>query len=83
MSTSSGREAFRAALSQRLEAERELADLRGDEYAVDLDLGIAWDIGAPAPQLLANERMVFVVFYLREPAPWVGRHLGAGRQPGR
>jgi hypothetical protein len=73
MSTSSGRDAFRAALSQRLEAERELADLRGDEYAVDLDLSITWDIGAPLPHLLANERKVFVVFYLSEPAPgWDG-----------
>lgn len=73
MSSSSGRDAFRAALKQRLEAERELAALHGDEYAVEFDLGIAWDIGAPAPQLLANERKVFLVFYLSEPAPgWDG-----------
>lgn len=73
MSTSSGGDAFWAATKQALEAERELADLRGDEYAVDLDLGITSDIGAPTPQLLANEHKVFLAFYLSEPAPgWDG-----------
>jgi hypothetical protein len=56
-----------------LAAEREAARLTGDQYAVDVDIGLTWDIGAPLPQLLANGRRTFLLFYLylRDPG-WDG-----------
>jgi hypothetical protein len=39
----------------------------GDE--LELDLGVAWDIGAPLPHQLASEGRTFLIFYLRDPVP--------------
>ncbi|MGH9252474.1 MAG: hypothetical protein ACRD0W_23575 [Acidimicrobiales bacterium] len=62
-----------AALDAKLEAEREIARLSGQPHAVDLDLGLEWDIGAPLPHLLASEGRTFLVFYLKDtPAGWDG-----------
>jgi hypothetical protein len=49
-------------------AERDLARLRGDEYAVPVDLGVQWDTDAPLPYVLAASGRVLVLFYLRVPS---------------
>ena len=69
IATTPDQDEWRAALVERLDAEREVARLAGDEYAVELDLGAAWDTGAPLPHLIASERRTFLVFYLRDPVP--------------
>jgi hypothetical protein len=56
-----------AALDAKLDAERDVARLAGESYAVDLDLGLEWDIGAPLPHLLAIERRTFLVFSVKDP----------------
>jgi hypothetical protein len=62
-----------AAEDEVLVAERELARVIGDEYAVELDLGLTWSIGAPLPHVLANGGRAFVLFYLADPDPsWDG-----------
>ncbi|HMG29154.1 MAG TPA: hypothetical protein VK585_03415 [Jiangellaceae bacterium] len=62
------------ALDRQLDAERDVARLAGGQYAVDLDIGLVWDIGAPLPHLLASERRTFLVFYLSDTPPgWDGR----------
>ena len=56
-----------------LVAEREAARAASDEYAVELSLGLVWDIGAPLPHLLANGHRAFVLFYLSMGNPeWDG-----------
>jgi hypothetical protein len=56
-----------------LAAEREVARLAGEQYAVEEDIGLAWDSGAPLPHLLANGHRVFLLFYLADPDPdWDG-----------
>jgi len=65
--------AYHGAYREQVDAERRLAELRGEEYAIEIDLGWAWDAGAPLPHLLASERKVYIVCYLREPVPgWDG-----------
>ncbi|MCL2091171.1 MAG: hypothetical protein FWH11_08130 [Micrococcales bacterium] len=64
---------FRSAQQEVLTAERELAETTGDEYAVPLDLGMAWSTGAPVPHVLASGRKAYVLFYLHDPDPdWDG-----------
>jgi hypothetical protein len=40
------------AFMAQIAAERNLAWVRGDRYAVPIDLEIAWDVGAPLPHVL-------------------------------
>ena len=47
-----------------LTAERETARTAGRQYAVEIDLGIQWDIGAPLPFLISNGRRAAVLFHL-------------------
>jgi hypothetical protein len=64
---------LRAAESELLAAEREMARAAGGEHAVELDIELPWDIGAPLPQLLANDYRTFLVFHLSDPDPdWDG-----------
>jgi hypothetical protein len=64
---------LRAAHEKVLAAERDVADAAGDEYAVEMTLGLVWDIGAPLPHLLANGHNTYVLFYLADPDPaWDG-----------
>jgi hypothetical protein len=60
---------LRAAQEDVLAEEREVSRASGDEYAVELDLGLAWSTGAPRPHLLANGREAYVLFYLTNPDP--------------
>jgi hypothetical protein len=65
--------ALRAADQEVLAAEREVAKIAGDEYAVELDLELAWDVGAPLPHLLADGHKTYLLFYLANPDPdWDG-----------
>src|SRR5262245_55456032 len=58
-------------------AERELARVAGDEYAVELDLPLRWDTGAPMPHLLADGRRAYLLFYLADVDPgWDGTSVG-------
>lgn len=41
------------------------AAAQGEEYAVPLDIGLQWDVGAPMPQLLSSGLRSFVAFYLQ------------------
>ena len=65
-SSRSGWAELDAAERQVLAAERELAHAAGDEYAVELNIGLAWDIGAPLPHLVANGHRTYVLFYLAD-----------------
>ena len=66
-------EEFSAACDQIKVAERDLARLRGEEYAVPVDLGVQWDTGAPLPYVLAASGRVLALFYLSVPSPgWDG-----------
>jgi hypothetical protein len=74
---------WEAALDAQLDAERDVARLTGKPFAVDLDLRLEWDVGAPLPHLLASEGRTFLVFYLKEtPERWDGTWCHGG-QPGR
>ena len=66
-------EELSAAWDQIKVAERDLARLRGEEYATPVDLGVQWDTGAPLPHVLAASGRVLVLFYLSVPSPgWDG-----------
>jgi hypothetical protein len=58
-----------AAELEALAAEREVARLAGDEYAVELDFPLPWDTGAPLPHLLADGHRAFLLFHLADPDP--------------
>lgn len=54
-------------------SERQLARVTDDQYAVELDLGMAWSVGAPSPHLIANSLRAYVLFFLEDPDPdWDG-----------
>jgi hypothetical protein len=58
---------------QMLAAEREVARIAGDEYAVELNFELPWSTGAPLPHLLANGHKTYLLFYLANPDPdWDG-----------
>lgn len=67
-------DALRAAHDEVIAAEREVARLRGEQYAVELTDVAEWDIGAPLPHVLAANGTVILVYYLRtQPDPdWDG-----------
>jgi hypothetical protein len=75
-----------AAESAYLGLERELAALKGEEYAVPLDFPVKWDAGAPLPHVIQNDYKTFLTFYLGVPDPnWDGTYVtikdpGAGTE---
>jgi hypothetical protein len=65
-----------AAHEQRLEAERDLAAARGEQYARVIDIGPRWDAGAPLPHLVSNGSRAFVVCLASQPDPgWDGTYV--------
>ena len=42
-------------------AERALAAARGEQYAEEIDIGVAWDAGAPLPHVLTNGSRTLIV----------------------
>lgn len=51
---------------EELAAQREVARLRGQPYAEEIDFPVRWDIGAPSPHLLMNEGRALVLFVVRD-----------------
>jgi hypothetical protein len=50
--------------------EREAARLRGDEYAVEIEVDAPIDVGAPSPSVIAHEHAgTYVVYFSREDSP--------------
>ena len=53
--------ALRAAHAGQLQAERDLAAARGEQYAQVIDIGPRWNGGAPLPHLISNGSRAFIV----------------------
>lgn len=67
---------WRGAWEAQLQAERDLAAARGEQYAKVIDIGPRWDIGAPLPHLISNGSRVFVVCLASVPDPdWDGTYV--------
>jgi hypothetical protein len=65
-----------AAHEQLLQAERDLAAARGEQYAQVIDIGPRWDDGAPLPHLMRNGSRTFVVCLASQPDPdWDGTYV--------
>jgi hypothetical protein len=60
-------EEFRSAEAAVMQAERDLAAAKGEEYAVPIDFPVQWCSGAPLPHLIQNDSKTFLVFLLRLP----------------
>jgi hypothetical protein len=68
--------AWLAARDNELAAERALAAHRGEPYAVVIDIGVRWDIGAPLPHLVTNGSRATVICRVGEPDPgWDGTYV--------
>jgi hypothetical protein len=66
-------EEFRAAREAVLQAERNLAAAKGEEYAVAVKFPVCWDTGAPLPYLLQNDYRTFLAVFLQDFDPdWDG-----------
>ena len=66
-------EALREAWEQQLQAERDLAAARGEQYARVIDLGPRWDAGAPLPHLITNRSRAFIACLASQRDPsWDG-----------
>ena len=79
-------QAWRTAWEQQLQAERDLAAARGEQYATVIDIGPRWDIGAPLPHLVGDGSRAFVACMASVPDPdWDGtlcaRGIARGRAP--
>jgi hypothetical protein len=69
-------EEFSAACNAVLQAERNLATAKGEEYAVPIEFPVCWDTGAPLPYLLQNDYRTFLAFFLQDVDPnWDGTHV--------
>jgi hypothetical protein len=65
-----------AAHERQLQAERDLAAARGEQYAQVIDIDPLWDVGAPLPHLISNGSRAFVVCLARQPDPdWDGTYV--------
>jgi len=59
-----------------LTVERELAEVRGEEFAIPAEFPVRWDIGAPMPFLVKNDHKTFLIFYVRVDDPnWDGTYV--------
>ena len=67
------KEPYQELADEELRLEREIAALKGEEYAIPADFPVLWDVGAPLPQLLINDYKTFLLFYRSVPDPqWDG-----------
>jgi hypothetical protein len=62
-------------------AERELAAARGEQYADVLDIGAAWDMGAPLPHLLVGPHSAYIVCHAHDADPHWDRTSVTMRSP--
>jgi hypothetical protein len=60
---------FTASSEAVLQAERALAQAKGEQYAVPAEFPVRWDAGAPMPHLLKNDGRTFLLFFLPELEP--------------
>ena len=61
-----------------LEAEREVAAAKGEPYAVPVDFPVQWDMGAPSPHVITNDRRTLLAFLVGEVNPhWGGKYIKA------
>jgi hypothetical protein len=76
-------EEFYAACNAVLQAERDLAAAKGEEYAVPVEFPVRWSTGAPLPCLLQSDYRTFLSFFLQEDRNpnWDGTHVCV-RSPG-
>jgi hypothetical protein len=69
-------EEFNAARTAVLQAERNLAAAKGEEYAVPIEFPVRWDTGAPLPYLLQNDYRTFLALFLHTVDPnWDGTYV--------
>ena len=69
-------QAWRQAWQRQLQAERDLAAARGEQYAEVIDIGPRWDTGAPLPHLVSNGSRAFVVCRASDCDPdWDGTYV--------
>ena len=69
-------ETYWAANAELLNAERELASAKGEQYAVPVEFPVKWCTGAPMPHLLQNDHKTFILFLLRDVDPnWDGTYV--------
>jgi hypothetical protein len=69
-------QAWREALQGQLQAERDLAAARSEQYATVIDIGPRWDVGAPLPHLISNGSRAFVVCLASQYDPdWDGTYV--------
>ena len=60
----------------QFQAERDLAAARGEEYAIVIDAGPRWDVGAPLPHVVSNRSRVLVACLADQPDPgWDGTYV--------
>jgi hypothetical protein len=68
--------AWQEAVEQQLQAERDLAAARGEQYAKVIDIGPRWDVGAPLPHLVSNGSRAFVACLASQSDPrWDGTYV--------
>jgi hypothetical protein len=68
-------EEFKAAMSDLMTAERDLAAARGQPHAVPMEFPVRWSTGAPLPYLLQNDYRAFLVFFVQDADPnWDGSY---------
>lgn len=76
-------EEFNAARTAVLQAERNLAAAKGEEYAVPIEFPVRWDTGAPLPYLLQNDYRTFLAFFLHTVDPnWDGTYVNVRNPSG-
>ncbi len=69
-------EEYHAADVALLAVERELAEAKGEEYAIPFDFPVQWDTGAPLPFLIVNDYKTFLLFHVRVDDPeWDGTYI--------
>lgn len=66
-------EAYAAAHSKLMSAERALAEAEGRPFATLCDCSLTWDIGAPLPTLLQSDEKAFLFFLLPGADEQVGK----------
>ncbi|MDQ1689760.1 MAG: hypothetical protein QOK42_2735 [Frankiaceae bacterium] len=72
----SSSELWGAAFDELRAAQQSLAAARGDQYAVTVDGGPLWDVGAPLPHLIANGASVYIVCRADDSDPgWDGTYV--------
>ena len=68
-------EEFHAAMEERLQLQRKLSLVKGDETALLLEWEYMWDTGAPCPYVLSSAGKTLLIYHLHEMDPnWDGTY---------